>query len=88
MQVSEVVEFHQQSDAAGQQASIRDFVNAGVDAIIVNPADAGALDKAIQEATDEGIVVVSVDQEDYRANRLLHDQQPRGLRLLGRQVAV
>jgi ribose transport system substrate-binding protein len=61
-QVSEVVEFHQTSDAAGQQASIRDFINAGVDAIIVNPADAGALDQAIQEATDAGIVVVSVDQ--------------------------
>lgn len=61
-QVDEVLEFHQNSDAAGQQASIRDFIAAGVDAIIVNPADAAALDQAIQEATDAGIVVVSVDQ--------------------------
>jgi ribose transport system substrate-binding protein len=61
-QVAEVVEFNQNADAAQQQASIRDFIAAGVDAIIVNPADAGALDQAIQEATDAGIVVVSVDQ--------------------------
>jgi ribose transport system substrate-binding protein len=61
-QVSEVVEFHQNADAAQQQESIRNFIAAGVDAIIVNPADAAALDQAIQEATDAGIVVVSVDQ--------------------------
>lgn len=61
-QVADVLEFHQESDAAGQQASIRDFINAGVDAIIVNPHDATALDQAIKEATDAGIVVVSVDQ--------------------------
>lgn len=62
-EVAEVVEFHQNSDAAGQNASIRDFIAAGVDAIIVNPADAAGLDEAIKEATDAGIVVVSVDQE-------------------------
>jgi ribose transport system substrate-binding protein len=33
-----------------------------VDAILVNPHDAAALDDAIKEATDAGIVVVSMDQ--------------------------
>jgi ribose transport system substrate-binding protein len=61
-QVSEVVEFHQTSDAAGQAESIRNFIADGVDAILVNPADAAALDDAIKEATDAGIVVVSMDQ--------------------------
>lgn len=61
-QVSEVVEFHQNSDAAGQAESIRNFIAAGVNAILVNPADAAALDEAIKEATDAGIVVVSMDQ--------------------------
>lgn len=61
-QVSEVVEFHQNSDAAGQAESIRNFIAGGVDAILVNPADAAALDDAIKEATDAGIVVVSMDQ--------------------------
>jgi ribose transport system substrate-binding protein len=62
-QVAEVVEFHQNSDTAGQNESIRNFIAAGVDAIIVNPADAAGLDDAIKEATDAGIVVVAVDQE-------------------------
>jgi ribose transport system substrate-binding protein len=61
-QVSEVVEFHQNADAAQQAESIRNFIAAGVDAILVNPADATALDEAIKEATDAGIVVVSMDQ--------------------------
>lgn len=62
-QVAEVVEFHQNSDTAGQNESIRNFIAAGVDAIIVNPHDAAGLDDAIKEATDAGIVVVAVDQE-------------------------
>jgi ribose transport system substrate-binding protein len=61
-QVSEVVEFHQNADAAQQAESIRNFIAAGVNAILVNPADAAALDEAIKEATDAGIVVVSMDQ--------------------------
>jgi len=61
-QVADVEEFHQNSDAAGQAESIRNFIAAGVDAILVNPADAAALDEAIKEATDAGIVVVSMDQ--------------------------
>jgi ribose transport system substrate-binding protein len=61
-QVGDVIEFHQNADAAAQNESIRNFINAGVDAILVNPADAGALDDAIKEATDAGIVVVSMDQ--------------------------
>lgn len=61
-EVAEVKEFHQNSDAAGQNESIRNFIADGVDAIIVNPADAAGLDEAIKEATDAGIVVISVDQ--------------------------
>ena len=62
-EVADVKEFHQNSDAAGQNESIRNFIVDGVDAIIVNPADATGLDDAIKEATDAGIVVISVDQE-------------------------
>jgi ribose transport system substrate-binding protein len=61
-QVAEVLEFHQEADAAQQAESIRNFIQAGVDAILINPHDAAALDDAIKEATDAGIVVVAVDQ--------------------------
>ena len=61
-QVAQVLEFHQEADAAQQAESIRNFINAGVDAILVNPHDAAALDEPVKEATDAGIVVIGVDQ--------------------------
>jgi ribose transport system substrate-binding protein len=53
---------HRNTDAIGQLEDIRNLIAAGVDAIIVNPSSADALNPAIKEATDAGIVVVAVDQ--------------------------
>ncbi len=53
---------HRNTDAAGQSEDIRNLIQAGVDAIVVNPANAEGINDAIREATDAGIVVVAVDQ--------------------------
>ena len=48
-------------DATEQANIIRDFIAQGVDIILVNPNSPDALNGAIQEAQDEGILVVSMD---------------------------
>lgn len=53
---------HRNTDAAGQLEDIRNLIEAGVDAIVVNPANPEGINPAIKEATDAGIVVVAVDQ--------------------------
>ena len=53
---------HRNTDAAGQLEDIRNLISAGVDAIVVNPANPEGINPAIKEATDAGIVVVAVDQ--------------------------
>ena len=53
---------HRNTDAAGQLEDIRNLIQAGVQAIVVNPANADGINAAIKEATDKGIVVVAVDQ--------------------------
>jgi ribose transport system substrate-binding protein len=53
---------HRNTDAAGQLEDIRNLIQAGVDAIVVNPANADGINAALKEATDKGIVVVAVDQ--------------------------
>ena len=53
---------HRNTDAAGQLEDIRNLISAGVDAIVVNPADPAGINPALKEATDAGIVVVAVDQ--------------------------
>ena len=50
-------------DVQGQIQQIQNLINRGVDAIIVNPNDQAALNLALEEAVDEGIVVIAVDQE-------------------------
>ena len=50
-------------DVQGQIQQIQNLINRGVDAIIVNPNDQNALNLALEEAVDEGIVVIAVDQE-------------------------
>lgn len=50
-------------DVAGQIQQIQNLVNQGVDAIIVNPNDQAGLNLALEDAVNQGIVVVSVDQE-------------------------
>ncbi|MCA9885428.1 MAG: substrate-binding domain-containing protein, partial [Anaerolineae bacterium] len=51
------------TDVSGQVQQIQNLLNRGVDAIIVNPGDQTGLNLAIEEATDEGVVVIAVDQE-------------------------
>jgi ribose transport system substrate-binding protein len=53
---------HRNTDAAGQLEDIRNLIQAGVQAIVVNPSNAEGINAAIKEATDAGIVVVAVDQ--------------------------
>jgi ribose transport system substrate-binding protein len=60
-QVSELITIHRNTDAAGQLADIRDLIAADVDAIVFNPNDSEALNPAIEEAVEAGIVTVSVD---------------------------
>ena len=52
---------HRNTDSAGQLEDIRNLIAAGVDAIVINASDPEALNAAIKEATDAGIVVVAVD---------------------------
>ena len=53
---------HRNTDAAGQLEDIRNLIQAGVDAIVINPSNPDGLNAAIQEASDAGIVIVAVDQ--------------------------
>ncbi|OYW59150.1 MAG: sugar ABC transporter substrate-binding protein [Rhodobacterales bacterium 32-66-7] len=53
---------HRNTDAAGQLEDMRNLIQAGVNAIVVNPSNAEGINAAIKEATDAGIVVVAVDQ--------------------------
>jgi len=60
-EVSGITVIHRNTDAAGQLEDIRTLISDGVNAIVVNPADLDALNPALQEAADKGIVVVAVD---------------------------
>jgi ribose transport system substrate-binding protein len=53
---------HRNTDAAGQLEDIRNLIEAGVDAIVINPSNADGVNSAIEEAIARGIVVVAVDQ--------------------------
>ena len=53
---------HRNTDAAGQLEDLRNLIEAGVDAIVLNPASPDALNSAIEEAAERDIVVVAVDQ--------------------------
>ncbi|HMQ30342.1 MAG TPA: ABC transporter substrate-binding protein [Chloroflexaceae bacterium] len=51
------------TDVQGQTQQIRNLINRGVDAIIINPNSQTGLNSVIKEATDAGIVVIAIDQE-------------------------
>jgi ribose transport system substrate-binding protein len=51
------------ADVAGQQQQVQNLLNAGVDAIIINPGDQQALNFDLEEAVASGVVVIAVDQE-------------------------
>src|ERR1700674_2927933 len=60
--VSKVVIANRNTDPSGQISDMRNLISAGVNVIVVNPSDRSALDPVIKEASDKGIVVVTVDQ--------------------------
>ena len=59
--ISGINVIHRNTDAAGQLSDIRDLISANVNAIVFNPNDPDALNPALAEAHDAGIVTVSVD---------------------------
>jgi len=59
--VDEVVLLNRDTDTAGQISDITSLISQGVDAIILNPGDAEAFNSVIEEAVEQGIVVVVVD---------------------------
>jgi ribose transport system substrate-binding protein len=79
-QVSEVKIINRDTDPAGQLEDIRTLIADGVDAIIVNPSSPDALNPAIKEATDAGIVVIAVDAAvtEPSAYNLSNDQENYG----------
>jgi ribose transport system substrate-binding protein len=79
-EVSSMNIIHRDTDPAGQLEDIRNLIAAGVDAIVLNPSDPDALNSAIKEATDAGIVVVSVDAPvtEPSAYNLSNDQETYG----------
>ncbi|MDQ6876422.1 MAG: substrate-binding domain-containing protein [Candidatus Dormibacteraeota bacterium] len=60
--VSKVVIANRNTDPSGQISDMRNLISAGVNVIVVNPSDRSALDPVIKEASDKGIIVVTVDQ--------------------------
>ncbi len=50
-------------DVQGQIAHVRNFINQGVDAIIINPNSPTAFDPVFRQAKKQGIVVISTDAE-------------------------
>ena len=68
---------HRNTDAAGQIEDINNLIQAGVDAIVINPSNPKGITPAIQAATAKGIVVVAVDQmvEEESAYVLSNNQE-------------
>jgi ribose transport system substrate-binding protein len=60
--VSKVLVSNQNGAAPEQIAAVRNLISSGANAIILNPADATALDSVIAQAKQRGVKVVSVDQ--------------------------
>ncbi len=59
--VSELIVAHRNTDAAGQLEDLNNLIEAGVDAIVLNPSNPDALNSALDAAIAAGIVVVAVD---------------------------
>jgi ribose transport system substrate-binding protein len=62
---------HRDTDAAGQLEDLRTLIANDVDAIIVNPTRPDAVNAALSEAHEAGIVVISVDQAVTEPNAYL-----------------
>jgi ribose transport system substrate-binding protein len=59
--VTNLIVAHRNTDSAGQLEDINNLIQAGVDAIVLNPANPDALNSALDAAIAQGIVVVAVD---------------------------
>lgn len=60
---TELVIESENTDVAGQIEQIQRLINQGVDGIIVNPGDVEGLNLVLEEAVDQGIIVIAIDQE-------------------------
>jgi ribose transport system substrate-binding protein len=60
--VDKVLVSNQNGAAPEQIAAIRNLISSGANAIIINPADATALNSVISEAKSRGVKIISVDQ--------------------------
>lgn len=60
--VKEVVVVNRNGGPTEQIADLENLISQGVDAIILNPTDREALNATLEEAINQGIVVVAVDQ--------------------------
>src|SRR5256712_10013117 len=60
--VSKIIPANRTTRPSGQSAAVWNLISAGVNVIVMNPSDRSALDTVIKEASDKGIVVVTVDQ--------------------------
>src|SRR3954454_19480646 len=60
--VSKVLISNQNGAAPEQIAAMRNLISSGANAIIINPADATALNSVISEAKRRGVQIISVDQ--------------------------
>jgi ribose transport system substrate-binding protein len=81
--VSRLIVLHHETDAAGQLDDIRRLIADGVDAIVVDPISAKALDPALEEAIKAGIVVVSVDRPVSAADAFAIELDQEGAAYLG-----
>lgn len=78
--VSKVIDASRNGSASDQVQDMRSLISAGVNAIVVDPADSAALNPVIAEAKAKGIVVVSVDSTvtSPDAYNLTNDQTAYG----------
>ena len=59
--VANLIVAHRNTDSAGQLEDINNLIEAGVDAIVLNPSNPDALNSALEAAMAQDIVVVAVD---------------------------
>ncbi len=59
--VTNLIVAHRNTDSAGQLEDINNLIEAGVDAIVLNPSNPDALNSALDAAIEQGIIVVAVD---------------------------
>jgi ribose transport system substrate-binding protein len=78
--VSKVINASANGSVSDEITQMRNLISAGVNAIIVDPADSSALNPVIDEAHAAGVVVVSVDSTvtDSNAYNFTNDQTKYG----------